>query len=148
MRASLLTQFLLPDINIRLRPKILGLRPGTRVATNTFDFGDWEADEKFEVPPPECMAHCWALCWMVPAKVAGVWHMDNGTLHFEQIFQMISGTLTLNGVLSTVSHGRLRGDLITFTAGGGTFSGQVRGDVIEGVGVCGATGGTWRAIRS
>ena len=47
------------------------MRPGTRVATNTFDFADWEADRKFEVPPPECTAHCWALYWMVPAKVGG-----------------------------------------------------------------------------
>ena len=147
-QATVLTLFLLPALNLRLRPKILGLRPGTRVATNTFDFAEWEADEKFEVPPPECTAHCWALYWMVPANVAGVWRMENATLHLQQAFQVISGTLTLNGVLSTISHGRVRGDAITVTAAGRTFSGQVRGDAIEGVDPSGATGGAWRAVRS
>lgn len=146
--ATVLTLFLLPDINLRLRPKILDLRPGTRVATNTFDFADWEADQTFEVPPPECTAHCWALYWTVPAKVGGTWRIESGELHFEQAFQMISGTLKSSGVISTITDGRLRGDEITFTVGGSTFRGHVRGDVIEGAGAWGATGAGWRAIRS
>ena len=143
----MLTLFLLPDINLRLRPKILDLRPGTRVATNTFDFANWEADKKFEVPPPECTAHCWALYWMVPAKVGGTWRIENAELHLEQAFQMISGTFKSSGVIST-TNGRLRGDEITFTVGESAFRGHVRGDVIEGAGAWVATGARWRAIRS
>lgn len=146
-QATVLTMFLLPDINLRLRPKILDMKPGTRVATNTFDFADWEADQKHEVPPPECTAHCWALFWMVPAKVGGTWRTEYGELSFEQTFQMVSGTLTSGGVTSPITDGKLRGDEITITVGERTFSGHVHGDVIEGMSGPGATGVSWRAIR-
>ena len=155
-QATVLTLFLLPDLNLRLRPRILDMRPGTRVATNTFDFAEWEADQKYEVPPPECTAHCWALYWMVPAKVGGRWRLEghaegrieDGELLFEQDFQVVSGTLNSGAVASAITGGRLRGDEVTFTAGGRTFRGHVRGDVIEGLGAPGATGTGWRAIRS
>ena len=136
----MLTLFLLPALNLRLRPRILDLPPGTRVATNTFDLADWGADEKFEVSPPECTAHCWALFWVVPAKVAGVWRTGDGELRLEQSFQVISGELMAGGVISAIT-GRLRGDRIVFTNGSANFRGQVRGDTIE------ASDGTWRAVR-
>src|SRR4051794_16791414 len=124
-QATVLTLFLLPDINLRLRPRILEMRAGTRVATNTFDFAEWQADRKYEVPPPECTAHCWALYWMVPAKVSGTWCIGDGELSFEQAFQVVSGTLKSGGVTSLITDGSLRGEEITFTVSGRTFSGRV-----------------------
>lgn len=137
-QATVLTLFLLPALNLRLRPAILGLRPGTRVATNTFDFADWEADEKFEVPPPGCTSHCWALNWIVPAKVGGTWRTETGELKLAQTFQRLSGEWQSGGVFRPVA-GMLHGDAITLVVGGRALSGRVGGDTIEGTG--------WHATR-
>ena len=143
-RATVLTLFLLPALNLRLRPRILALQPGTRVATNTFDFGDWEADAKFEVPPPECTAHCWALHWVVPARVEGTWRTEGGEIVIRQAFQRLSGELRKDGLFHPAI-GWLRGDTITLIAGGRTLHGHVRSDAIEGV--WHGTGMPWRAVR-
>ena len=74
--------FLLTDINFRLRPKILDMKPGTRVVSNTFDMGDWEADEKFEVKDG-CSSYCRGFFWMVPAKVEGAWKSGDERDHAE-----------------------------------------------------------------
>ena len=76
-KATVITLFLLPDINRRLRPSLLELKPGTRVVSNTFDMGDWEADEKMTA---QCTTSwCNALLWVVPAKVAGTWKVGADT---------------------------------------------------------------------
>ena len=74
-KATVITMFLLPDINLKLRPKILDLKPGTRVVSNTFDMGEWKADETATVGEDrDCTGSwCTALLWIVPAKVAGRW---------------------------------------------------------------------------
>ena len=131
--ATVLTLFLLPALNLRLRPTILAMAPGTRVATNTFDFGSWEADAKFEVPPPECTAHCWALAWVVPAQVAGVWRSAEAELRLEQRFQLLSGTLNVGGTSWPVE-GRMRGNRgkrrLAIEARGDTHSARVDGGVL------------------
>jgi hypothetical protein len=72
-KATVLTLFLLPDINRRLRPKILDMKPGTRVVSNTFTMGDWEADETGTAASDEGSSYYrTALLWIVPAKVEGV----------------------------------------------------------------------------
>src|SRR5882724_8816255 len=114
-QATVITMFLLPDINIKLRPKILNLKPGTRIVSNTFDMEDWKADETANVEG--CMNWCTAHLWIVPAKVEGTWKTPQGELTIKQTFQMISGTLK-NGTVVTPINGKLNGSQISFAAGG------------------------------
>src|SRR5688572_3482985 len=76
--ATVITMFLLPSINMQLRPKLLDMKPGTRVVSNTFTMEDWEADQTVTVP--DCDRWCTALFWIVPAKVEGVWRLAQGEL--------------------------------------------------------------------
>src|SRR5499425_811954 len=113
-QAQVITMFLLPDINIKLRPKILDLKPGTRIVSNTFDMGEWKPDETAKVSG--CESWCTAHLWIVPAKVGGTWKLPQGELSLKQTFQMISGTLKNGNVITPIS-GKLNGDEISFTAG-------------------------------
>jgi hypothetical protein len=124
--------FLLPDINLKLRPKILDMRPGTRIVSNTFTMGEWEADVT-ETVTEGCTTWCTALHWIVPAKVEGAWKMaQGGELALTQTFQKLSGTLRNGGNTSPISEGKMRGDEITFKAGGTTYTGRVSGNTIKG----------------
>jgi 2-polyprenyl-3-methyl-5-hydroxy-6-metoxy-1,4-benzoquinol methylase len=145
-QATVITMFLLPDINIKLRPKILDLKPGTRIVSNTFTMGEWTADETATVNE-DCQSYCTALLWIVPAKVAGTWQLPQGTLTLKQTFQMISGTIRSGNVSTPITNGRLRGDQISFTAGGAQYTGTVNGNVIEG-NVKGGADSKWRATRA
>ena len=73
-QATVITMFLLPDINLKLRPRILNLKPGTRIVSNTFDMGEWSADETANVHEG-CTNWCTAYLWIVPAKVDGTWQL-------------------------------------------------------------------------
>ena len=131
-KATVITMFLLPDINRRLRPKILDMKPGTRVVSNTFDMGDWQPDQTQEAGG-ECRSYCRALFWIVPAKVDGVWKTQQGDLKIEQKYQKFMGSLAGTGnVVATITDGKLEGDQITFTAANVTYTGKVTGDTIEG----------------
>jgi hypothetical protein len=143
-KATVITMFLLPDINLRLRPKILDLKPGTRIVSNTFTMDDWQPDETVNVGN-DCQSWCTALFWIVPAKAQGTWKLPAGELALTQKFQMVSGTLTSNGKALPIADGRLRGDQLTFTAGGVQYSARVNGNTMEGTG---GAGGSWRATRS
>jgi len=145
-RASVITMFLLPDINIRLRPKILDLKPGTRIVSNTFTMGEWEADETAHVGG-DCGSWCTALLWIVPAKVEGTWRFPQSELKLTQAFQTVGGSLDAGSASGIVTNGRIRGDQITFTVGGGQFSGRVNGDVIEGTLTANGRTSPWRATR-
>ena len=136
-KATVITMFLLPQINMKLRPKILDMTPGTRVASNTFTMEDWEADET-SVVGGECTTWCTALFWIVPAKVEGTWKMPQGELTLKQQFQMLTGTLGTN----PISNARMRGNDITFTAGGTQYTGRVTGSSIQGTG-----NGSWTASK-
>ena len=70
-KADVITMFLLPSINLKLRPKILDLKPGTRIVSNTFTMEDWQADETATVTDGCSSSWCTALFWVVPAKVDG-----------------------------------------------------------------------------
>jgi hypothetical protein len=85
--------------------------------------------------------------WIVPAKVNGTWRLPNGQLQLTQTFQMVSGTLTVNGMNTTVS-GKLTGDQITLQAGGTEYAGRVAGDAIEGTMKGGAGQSQFRATRA
>ena len=136
-KATVITMFLLPSINLQLRPKILDLKPGTRIVSNSFDMQDWEADEKFAVTEG-CTNWCTALLWIVPRKVGGAWQTPQGTLTLVQQFQMISGTLGS----TPISEGRVRGDEVTFRAGAERYTGQVDGNVMKGT-----AASAWQATR-
>ena len=124
---TVITMFLLPTINMKLRPTLLNLKPGTRIVSNSFDMEDWEPDEKATVGPEGCTSWCNAMLWIVPAKVEGRWKTAQGELNLTQKFQMLSGTL--NGSPVT---GKMNGDQISLTAGGTTYTGRVSGNSIQG----------------
>jgi precorrin-6B methylase 2 len=145
-QATVISMFLLPDINLKLRPKILDLKPGTRIVSNTFTMGEWAADETAAVNE-DCISYCTALLWIVPAKVGGTWQLPQGELALKQTFQMVSGTLRSGNVSTPITNGRLRGDQISFTAGGAQYTGRVNANAMEGT-VKGGSDSQWRATRS
>lgn len=147
--ATVVTMFLLPDINIRLRPKILDMKPGTRIVSNSFTMGEWKWDDSVGASAEEgCTSYCTAYLWIVPAKVAGNWSTPQGTLQLEQEFQVFSGTLTVNGRPAKLINTKLSGDRISFSAGGATYNGRVNGDRIEGAVKSGSTTTPWSASRA
>jgi len=136
---TVLTLYLLPEINLQLRPKILfQMRPGTRVVSNTHDMGDWRPDERREIGGNTI------FLWVVPAQVAGSWRLTRGgsaaDLSLTQRYQDLSGT----GGSAPIAEGQVRGDRITFSAdlgqGQRRFEGRVEGDRMVGDG--------WQAVRS
>ena len=137
-KANVMALFLLPSNMLQLRSKFFNLAPGSRIVSNTFGMEGWDAD--YTETRPDCSAWCSVLLWIVPAKVEGTWKLPQGELALKQDFQKISGTL--GG--TPITDGRLRGEEITFKAGAATYTGRVRGNVIEGT-VSG--GGTFTARR-
>ncbi|OGA09632.1 MAG: RNA methyltransferase [Betaproteobacteria bacterium RIFCSPHIGHO2_12_FULL_69_13] len=129
-QATVITMFLLPDINLRLRPKILGLAPGTRVVSNTFTMGDWKADETATVNADCQSSWCTALLWIVPAQVAGTYKVAQGELTLKQTFQMLSGTLRSEGKTFALE-GKVNGEEIAFRAGGREYRGRMNGKRLE-----------------
>ncbi len=131
-KASVITMFLLPDINLKLRPKILNLRPGTRIVSNSFTMGDWKEDERSELTSDTGCTTSWctALLWIVPAHVAGTYKLPNGDVTFKQQFQMLSGTLHAEGKTYALE-GRVRGEDVTFKAAGRDYRGRVNGKNLE-----------------
>jgi SAM-dependent methyltransferase len=136
--ADVLTIYLLPEINLRLRPRILAeMRAGTKVVSHDYDMGDWRWDERRRV------GDAMIYMWVVPARVAGNWTLtENGRsrpLVLTQEYQTVGGTLGE----ARVAQGRLAGDRIRFVIHGGgrrVYEGQVSGNVMSGEG--------WRAVRS
>src|SRR5687767_912734 len=125
-KANVITLFLLPQLNMKLRPTILNMRPGTRIVSNTFTMEDWTPDQT-ETVGGDCVSWCTAHLWIVPAKVQGAWDVPGrGTLTLNQTFQMLSGTLGS----AQVSKGQLHGDEVTFTAGGTAYTGKVSGNTM------------------
>jgi precorrin-6B methylase 2 len=131
-KATVITMFLLPEINLKLRPRILALKPGTRIVSNTFSMGEWEADEKASLTGADgCNAtYCTALLWIVPARVAGAYTIPQGDLELKQEFQMLSGTLRTEGRTVAVE-GKVRGEEVSFKAGGKEYRGRMNGGKLE-----------------
>jgi precorrin-6B methylase 2 len=126
-KATVITMFLLPSINVKLRPKILALKPGTRIVSNSFNMDAWQPDETATLTRDQgCNAGwCTALYWIVPAKVAGSYKLPQGDLVLEQQFQELTGTL--NGQPLS---GKVAGEEIFFTAGGRAYSGRLEGKTL------------------
>jgi hypothetical protein len=160
-QATVITMYLLPSVNMQLRPALLALKPGTRIVSHDFDLGDWPPDRKTTVRKN-------TFLWIVPAQVAGRWQMKLPLAPIERLleldltqrYQEISGRARLNGVPTQVWELALTGDRLSFVVVDTTdreneaslyFTGRVVGDVIEGEmtrGV-GAQRSTirWRAAR-
>ncbi len=146
--ATVITMFLLPEINLRLRPILLELEPGTRIVSNTFSMGNWEPDHKV-VTEENWNSWNTALLWIVPANVEGNWKFADGELSLEQEFQMISGTYKANGITSTINNGRLRGNSISFSINSDNYTGTVEGNKMAGniSDISGNSKSAWIAAR-
>jgi SAM-dependent methyltransferase len=144
-KADVMLLFLLPSNLLRLRDTLFNLRPGARIVLNTFGIQDWEPDETFMVD--DCTQWCTVYLIIVPAKVSGSWRVGGDTLELTQEFQKVSGTLTSGGQSVPVT-GRLRGSEISLTAGTREFTGQVRGNEIDGNVRNGSSTSAWRAARA
>jgi hypothetical protein len=146
-KANVLALFLLPSNLLKLRPKFLELQPGSRIVSNTFYIEEWQPDQTVTVEG-DCVSWCTAILYIVPAKVGGTWRAPQGTLTLTQQYQMLSGTLSTGGQSNEVV-GRLKGNQITLKAGTWEFTGQVKGNSLEGSGrTAGGAPSTWSATRS
>ena len=135
--ATVVTLYLLPDLNHQLRPRLLSMKPGTRVVSHLWDMGEWEPDETFRAGDSE------AFLWIVPANVAGRWTLRDepgfvvAELDLRQQFQRIGGTLTMRGSTQPLLGAYVHGDQLGFTfvhADGGVRSVRARidGDALAG----------------
>ena len=140
-KATVITMFLLPRINLQLRPKLLELKPGTRLVSNSFDMGEWEPDRRETVEDPDCRSWCTALFWLVPAQVDGTWQLPAGPLVLTQAFQRVNGTFNGKPILDA----ELQGDRLTFTAGSAKYTATVSGSTMTGTG---GTPANWTARRT
>jgi len=114
-KATVVTMYLLPDLNLKLRPIILKMKPGTRVTSHQFHMGDWEADEKLNIEFRD------AYVWYVPADVAGEWAIKEESGGFEgvvtlaQRYQRVGGTITTGGKTQPLLSPTLTGDKLAFS---------------------------------
>ncbi|MEK6245810.1 MAG: class I SAM-dependent methyltransferase [Pseudomonadota bacterium] len=134
-QATVITMYLLPALNLKLRPTILSMRPGTRVVSHSFTMEDWEADETSSMDGRR------AYFWLVPANVNGGWTFETGgeksELSFEQKFQKIEGSVGLGHTQGGLRDARLRGFNISFAYVDGNgvrrdYTGRVTGGKMEG----------------
>lgn len=134
-QASVITMYLLPGLNLKLRPKLLDMKPGTRIVSHQFNMDDWQPDEVTNIEGRR------AYFWLVPAKVAGTWRLVSGgevlDVTLEQKYQMLEGTVKLGTINAGLRDAKLHGDRIdfAFVDQGGVrrdFSGRVSGNMLEG----------------
>lgn len=145
-KATVITMYLLSSLNLKLRPTLLNMKPGTRIVSHAFNMGDWAADQV------ESRGGT-AYLWIVPAKVAGSWNWQVNGQDYEvlidQRFQELSGRATVGGKPAQLTAARLSGDRIALTINhGGTpveFTGRVNGAAIDGSARSGATTAKWSA---
>jgi hypothetical protein len=142
-QATVVTMYLLPSVNLRLRPKLLGeLKPGTRIVSHDFDMGDWQPDQKSTVRKN-------VFLWIVPARAGGSWRTrvalpagERGyDIEITQRFQEIGGFARYDGKITGLWNAKLQGDRVNFAIVDDSgpvetslyFDGRVSGDGIEGV---------------
>lgn len=151
-QATVITMYLLPRVNLDLRPKLLDLRPGTRIVSHDFSMDDWKPDTYVSMESKDRWSGAGGksdiFFWIIPAKVAGTWRWDLTVggkpqpyeVTLEQRYQMVSGAVRIGGRTVNLQDTRLRGEEISFSftadVNGGPvkheFSGKVEGDVMNG----------------
>jgi SAM-dependent methyltransferase len=145
-KATVLTLFLLPELNLRLRPKILEMNAGVRVVSNSFDMDDWMPEQRIKLAE-DCRNFCSAYFWIVPARLQGRWKFPGGELMFKQTYQMLSGTMRAGNKYAAMKAGKVTGQQVKFSVGNAVYTGLVNGNSIEGARKS-PTGETrWRATR-
>ena len=141
-KATVITLYLLPSLNLKLRPTLLKMKPGTRVVSHAFSMDDWQPDQTENVEGRT------AYLWIVPAAVEGTWRWNvtpgqkEAELTLRQQFQNVEGLVRLdNGKMGQLRNVKLVGDLLTFSVleitgySGSTrrdYTGRVSGDTIQG----------------
>lgn len=161
--ATVITLYLEAHMNMKLRPRLLELKPGTRVVSHNCDMQDWKPDQSYTYKvrepsfeyrpqsslstsgnmenmantPVEAYYEHYAFLWIVPAQVAGVWTWSGRELTLTQKFQEVKGTFSYNGKKEPIRYAGMKGDLIWFEVGKGpnvlAYAGRVTGNTIEGV---------------
>ena len=129
--ANVLTMYLLPDVNLKLRPKILSdMKPGSRIVSHSFDMDDWKPDGEDEVESSTI------YFWIVPAKVEGVTELklkaeggqqQTAKLNLKQKFQEVTGTANIGGKDVEIKDGKLKGYELSFTADGKKYTSKLEG---------------------
>ena len=141
--ASVVTMYLLPELNLRLRPLLFkNMKPGTRIVSHQFTMGDWHPDETSTVDGKR------AFYWVIPANAGGSWRLSwrgekgevSGELSIDQTFQKIEGKYRVGPLEATLREPRLRGERISFELLDDqgvlrTFTGRIQGDRIAGTAV-------------
>ena len=157
--ATVVTIYMSGDVNRRLRPKLLReLKPGTRIATYTFDMGEWKPDDATNFGRED------AYFWVVPANASGKWIWTEGKgrakirweMELKQVFQEFSGQISRNGSPFPLRGGKIKGDEIRFSLDGNpadkpstlVFTGRIRGNTIEGTITAETAHRTWKATRN
>jgi SAM-dependent methyltransferase len=162
-KATVVTLYLLPSLNERLRPKLFKeLRPGTRIVSNAFDMGAWKADRTLNIKTFSGM-QSYAYLWILPADVSGEWRLEpeggsaarEYTLDLKQKFQEVSGTASSGGKATPLSSLSVKGDRLSFVLSDGaaegkgvTFTGRVSGDRASGTAKGKDGGWSWTAVRT
>jgi SAM-dependent methyltransferase len=158
-KASVITLYLLPSLNLRLRPKLFReVRPGTRIVSNAFDMGDWKADRTMTVKTNSGM-QSYAYLWIMPAHLSGQWRLttEGGsakeyTLDVKQKYQEVSGTATSGGKAAPLTNFSVKGDRVSFTLGDGAdraeFTGTVSDDKANGTAKGKGGSLSWSAART
>jgi SAM-dependent methyltransferase len=134
-QATIVTMYLLPGLNVKLRPRILDMKPGTRIVSHQFNMEDWQPDETSNLDGRR------AYFWLVPAKVQGTWRVQSGAdawdLALEQKYQVLDGSVKFGSINAGLRDTRLQGDRIAFTFVDSAgvkreFAGRVSGNAMEG----------------
>jgi hypothetical protein len=156
--ATVITLYLLPSLNERLRPKLFReVRPGTRIVSNAFDMGDWKADRTMTIKTNSGM-QSYAYLWIIPADVSGRWRLTTQggsakeyTLDVKQKYQEVSGTATSGGKAAPLTSFSVKGDQVSFTLGDGAdrteFTGRVSDGKASGT-AKGKGGSSWSAVQT
>lgn len=145
-KATVITMFLLPEINRKLKPKLLELKPGTRIITNSFSMQDWPYDEMEEIHD-ESISWNTAYLWIVPAKVGGTWKFKDGELKLTQNYQMVTGNMNAGGKSYKLSEGKLRGNVLNFTCNGVNYNCTINSSEMNGTAEKDGETSAWEAVK-
>lgn len=147
-RATVITAYLLNSVNLRLRPQLFAqLKPGTRIVTHDFHFGDWQPDQKITIDVPDKAygpPRSDIMLWVIPADFSGVWQWtlpaaggdQRHEAQLSQKFQVLSGRASVQNRQVLLADVKVRGDALSFmladAAGARHYSGRINGDTISG----------------